>query len=118
MDDGRKVLAEGTGQIRIRSRVDGREHYFQNVMYVPEIKVNLFSVRSVAEKGFKQTIVGEKWLFRKNGALIVEGYRKDNMYLLDIDVIPNQESSFVARSQKEESCKCGTNRWDIKVKLM
>lgn len=40
LGDGRKVLTEGTGQIRIRSCVDGREHYFQNVMYVPEMKVN------------------------------------------------------------------------------
>lgn len=70
--DGRKVLAEDTGQIRIRSHVDRREHYFQNVIYVPEMKANLFSLRSVAEKGFKQNVVGDKWLFKKNGTLIVE----------------------------------------------
>jgi len=60
LGDGRKVSAEGIGQIRIRSHVDGKEHYFQNVMFVPEMKVNLFSVRSVAEKGFKQIIAGDK----------------------------------------------------------
>lgn len=103
LGDGRKVSAEGSGQIKIRSHVDGKEHYFQNVMFVPEMKANLFSVKSVAEKGFRQTIVGDKWLFKKNGKLIIEGQRENDMYILDIDVLYNQGYSFVARSQKEKS---------------
>ncbi|KMQ86054.1 integrase core domain protein [Lasius niger] len=103
LGDGRKVSAEGSGQIRIRSHVDGKEHYFQNVMFVPEMKANLFSVRSVAEKGFRQTIVDDKWVFKKNGLLVIEGHRTNEMYILDIDVIHNQEYSFVARNRKEDS---------------
>jgi len=98
LGDGRKVSAEGIGQIRIRSHVDGKEHYFQNVMFVPEMKVNLFLVRSVAEKGFKQIIAGDKWLFKKNRTL-VKGHKENNMYILDIDVIHNQEFNFVVQSQ-------------------
>lgn len=69
LGDGRKVLAEGTGQIRIRSNVGGKEHHSQNVMFVPKMKANLFSVRSVAEKRFKQNIV-------------INGYLKKMAYLL------------------------------------
>jgi len=36
LGDGRKVSAKGIGQIRIRLHVNGKEHYFQNVMFVPE----------------------------------------------------------------------------------
>jgi len=98
LGDGRKVSAEGSGQIKIRSHVDGKEHYFQNVMFVPEMKANLFSVRLVAKRGFRQTVVGDKWLFKKNGRLIIEGQGKNDMYILHIDVIHNEEYSFVARS--------------------
>jgi len=96
--------------------VDGKEHYFQNVMFVPEIKVNLFSFRSVAEKGFK-IIAGDKWSFKKNGTLVVKGHRKNNMYILDINVIHNQEFNFVAGSQKEDSLQAW-HEWDIKVRFM
>ncbi|KAG7202517.1 hypothetical protein KM043_017080 [Ampulex compressa] len=67
------------------------------------MKANLFSVRSVAEKGFKQIIIEDKWLFKKNGVLIIEGYRKDDIYLLDVDIITNQEFSFLAQSQSKDS---------------
>jgi len=117
LGDGRKVSAKGIGQIRIRLHVNGKEHYFQNVMFVPEMKANLFSVRSVAEKGFKQIIVGDEWLFKKNGTLIIKGHRKNNMYILDIDVIHNQEFNFVARGQKEDSLQIWHERMGHQSKV-
>jgi len=44
LSDCRKVSAEGIGQIRIHLHVDGKEHYFQNVMFVPKSQSILGSI--------------------------------------------------------------------------
>ncbi|XP_053990427.1 uncharacterized protein LOC128882724 [Hylaeus volcanicus] len=103
LGNGSTVVAVGSDKIRIKSNVDDGEHYLDNVMYVPDMKVNLFLVRSVAENGFKQTILRKKWTFKENNVLIVEGHRGNNVYILDIDVIQNRQLSLSAQSSKENS---------------
>lgn len=49
--DFRSVNAEGIGTITVR-RKDGRLAFIQDVLYVPEIKCNLFSLGQLVEKGF------------------------------------------------------------------
>lgn len=43
LDDNRNLVAEGSGNIVIRSN-DGKRIIIENVMYVPEMKCNLMSI--------------------------------------------------------------------------
>lgn len=48
---------------------------FCDVMYILEMKENLFPVKLATEKDFTQTIEGNKWKFMKNNKLIAERHQ-------------------------------------------
>ena len=55
LGDGHVLDAVGTGDVKIRIRVSRDKTKFatlHDVLHVPDLKVNLFSVRSAAERGF------------------------------------------------------------------
>ncbi|XP_039457862.1 dynamin-3 isoform X2 [Oreochromis aureus] len=90
LGDGRVVEALGLGNITMKMsfRVsDGKDVTMFDVLYVPKLSMNLFSVGAAAKKGntvkFKRT---HCYIRGKNGALHGMGtQRSDGLYQLDIE---------------------------------
>lgn len=90
LGDGRVVEALGLGNITMKMsfRVsDGKDVTMYDVLYVPKLSMNLFSVGAAAKKGntvkFKRT---HCYIRGKNGALHGMGtQRSDGLYQLDIE---------------------------------
>jgi hypothetical protein len=65
----------------------------KNVLYVPNLGVNLVSICSATEKDNVQILFSEnEVLFSKNGKLSIKGKKASNgLYQLDITAIPKSE---------------------------
>ncbi|KAK9680351.1 hypothetical protein QE152_g39170 [Popillia japonica] len=66
--DGRKLNATGVGQIALKA-YDGHSYIettLNNVLHVPELKMNLFSVASAINKGYTMTANHDRCEFIKN----------------------------------------------------
>lgn len=66
--DDRLILASGVGTIKIEETVDGQrfEREMQNVLFVPELKRNLFSVGTVNKKHFSYHSYNDRCEIRDN----------------------------------------------------
>lgn len=85
---GFKLKVEGTGNIDIVSKVDRDEYagIIENVLYVPNLGVNLLSIASVTSTGREVHFVKDKVIFWNKGVIEMTGRRVGNtLYELDID---------------------------------
>lgn len=94
---GVSLTSRVTGEMKMIANVEGKQLTctVHNVLYVPGLYANLFSVKRVAERNMEVT-------FGKDGARITRGSevvctasRKGRLYELDVDV-PKIESAMVA----------------------
>jgi hypothetical protein len=55
--DNRQLWVCGVGRINVKCEVDGvwKFHVVQRVLYIPELRRNLFSIGQVSDKGFMTT---------------------------------------------------------------
>ena len=78
-----------------RAFFDNQPHtgMLKNVLYVPNLEVNLVSICSATEKDNVQILFSEnEVLFSKNGKLSIKGKKASNgLYQLDITAIPKSE---------------------------
>lgn len=84
------LQAQGKGDIRIRSRMDGiwHEGIIKDVVYVPNLGANLFSVRSSAKTELVIIFLGNKVnITRQDKVVAVRTSFVDNLYHLDIDSV-------------------------------
>ena len=74
---GVELEATGKGSINITSLVDGQEieGTFNNVLLVPGLAVNLFSVGLATEAGVEVLFQGTKALFKTDGSTVMVGKR-------------------------------------------
>lgn len=80
--------ATGRGDILIKCRVNGEweNSILHDVIFVPRLGANLFSVRAAARNGVVVTFNNEDVVMSKNSSIIaVETCKKSNLYLLDIE---------------------------------
>lgn len=84
LSNGQTVKALETGKINVKSHVNGEKYHLENVMYVPDMKTNLFSVTLCVtlcnSKRIDSDNSRKKWLFKKKDKLIVDGYGHDTRY--------------------------------------
>lgn len=83
---GQVIVAESAGTIRVDMVIDGRRHpsVVKNVLYVPELQCNLFSVRRLEDIGMTVKIAGGKVAIHKDGHTVCVGQRTGQLYALDI----------------------------------
>ena len=74
----------------------------KNVLYVPDLGINLVSIGAATEKENVQILfLEDEVLFSKNGRLSIKGKKAANgLYRLDISVIPELEFNALIASQK------------------
>ena len=88
--DNAPLNVQGHGTIKIGSKVDGAWHEgtLHNVLYVPNIGVNLFSIGAAADMGLTFTIDKKKVDLFLNSKLVATGTRVGKEpYLMDIEAV-------------------------------
>ncbi|CAH0719500.1 unnamed protein product, partial [Brenthis ino] len=83
--DGSIIKALGQGEIHL-SAYDGKQWIpttLYNVLFVPEIKVNLFSSTAAMDKGYKMRCDQKTCTFVKNNLIKAVAYRKGKMFLMN-----------------------------------
>ncbi|KAF2904407.1 hypothetical protein ILUMI_01772 [Ignelater luminosus] len=86
--DGRLLEAKGIGDIQVIVTVKGEiiESVQKNVLYVPELHLNLFSLGVCMEKGY--SVQGEEDIIylKKNDKLYVEAIKNKNLFVINMKV--------------------------------
>lgn len=92
--DGRQLPVVGVGDVELS--VFNGDCYIKstlnNVLHVPQMKINLFSVTSATKKGYKVTLTDQQCLFYKDNELCAIGNREGNYYVLEVSSGYMQES--------------------------
>ena len=91
LGDGSEVGAYGTGTIRLND-----EMTLEEVLYVPDLTVNLCSVRTLARDNFTVTFKGDKCTIAKHGKTAIIG-RGQSLYVLQ-----TEEKAFTANETRQE----------------
>ncbi|KAJ8888730.1 hypothetical protein PR048_008222 [Dryococelus australis] len=84
LGDGKVIQAVGIGDLKLQAN---NEHAWldttlYNVLYVPNIKVNIFSVNTATGKGYQIQMNSESCRFLKQGSSLIYAttYRRDKLY--------------------------------------
>lgn len=74
------LTAVGTGKVPIEKCINGRWElaYLLNVLYVPSLRKNLFSVGAAARRGVTSRVLDERMKFEQNGRIELEAVQTDN----------------------------------------
>jgi hypothetical protein len=100
---GKRLYVEGTGDVYFRKHIDGKFYtgVLKNVLYVPNLGVNLVSIGWATEKdSVKILFLENEVLFSKHGRLSIKGKKVTNgLYQLDITAIPELEYNALAVRQ-------------------
>lgn len=89
--DGKKLRVSGSGTIGIESLVNGvwQANKMTNVLHVPELATNLFSIGAAAEKRITTVFSGNECCMTYNGKIVTSGTRfGDKLYLMKIRTRP------------------------------
>ncbi len=85
--DIKPLQAIGVGDILIRARINGSWHngVFQEVLFVPNLGANLFSVRTAAARGAVSTLTQDEVVISCGIKTVAVGSsRNKNLYVLDV----------------------------------
>ena len=100
LGDGRTVKAQGSGIVYMQMMFDktsARKAVLYNVLYVPDLKCNLFSIRAAVANGNIVKFRGDKcWLRNANCVLRGMGTLVDKMYQLTCESLWNNQRALVA----------------------
>ena len=87
LGNGRTVSAAGEGIVKLKvHRADGKEVTLKlhRVLHVPEMSVNLLSVKDVTDRGFRLMFTENSCQIQtESGKIVAEGVKRGNLYLLD-----------------------------------
>jgi transposase InsO family protein len=93
------IYARGIGDVPIVSTVNGvaTQGVIKDVLYAPDVGVNLLSVASVTSHGYNVNFFGEDCEIEKDGVTFIVGRRfGQSLYLLDISTQSIQEAAKAA----------------------
>lgn len=103
--DNKTIWVKGRGDIKIIRHVNGRQltGTLLNVIYIPDLARNLLSVGTVSDAGYiflaeSLTQPGNCDIRTKDGKLVMEGKRVNNLYELSLTVVPPPVTSPAASS--------------------
>lgn len=83
--DGANIVAKTEGKI-VGHSDHGVLLKMKDILYVPDLRDNLLSVRKLAAAGVEVLFVQKKTVLKKDGAVIATAQMKGNLYELDIEV--------------------------------
>jgi len=92
------VYAKGRGSVQVVAHVGNKifEHCLVNVLYVPEIRCNLFSLGSAADNGIEARMNKENLQLMRNNQVVAMGSRvSDRLYALHFET-QNQFKASIA----------------------
>ena len=105
LGDGRTVDAVGVGNVCVNMQFKvskPKRCVIYNVLFVPKLACNLFSVRAAAAKGNYVKFGGSKcWIRDGNGKLCGMGSLADKLYQLDCEPAPNKNASLASEHRNE-----------------
>lgn len=80
LGDNSVCLVQGTGTVRIKKLVDSQWYpsVVENVLFVPDIKKNLFSVGVCTSKGFNVAFRGQHVSILREDVIVAQGARQEN----------------------------------------
>ncbi|XP_062533958.1 uncharacterized protein LOC134202974 [Armigeres subalbatus] len=83
---GEKLLAKYCGDVVVHSAVGNvrQKCEAKNVLYVPNLSCNLFSVNRVARTGMKVSFIGNKAEITKSGTVMAVAFYDRKQYVLDV----------------------------------
>lgn len=83
--DGESITAKYSGTVKVVSRVGGKDSVctVQNVLFVPELRCNLFSVMRIDEAGMRVVYEGGKVKIYHRSEVVASGMRAGKLYQLD-----------------------------------
>ncbi|XP_046639952.1 uncharacterized protein LOC124321089 [Daphnia pulicaria] len=78
------LYATGVGNVIIKTKVNGEWHdgLLRNVLFVPDLGANLFSIGATTERGATATFDKNGMELRKNGKIVATGSRMQKLYLM------------------------------------
>ena len=85
--DSKPLQIHGCGDIAIKSLIGGRwyNNVIQDVLFVPGLGANLFSVRSVTKRGFNVSFIGDQVKITHGKKIVTTGTSvSDNLYALNV----------------------------------
>ena len=112
LGDGYSILAVGSGKVKVITQHNGDKVvvWMTDVLYVPELTNNLFSVHAATSKGNTVLFRNRECCIRnKNGKVIGTGTSFGKLYLLNFEV---QHISTEKATVAEEPV-CSTNKIDL-----
>lgn len=108
--NGKKIFAYGKGCINILSLVNGKwyEKHLENVLYVPDIHVNLFSVITALDKGLTLEANNRTCKFLKNNETVGMASREQGLFQMSFKVMPSNTENLVAHLAAKQSTSLKT----------
>lgn len=84
--DDKEVDIKGIGRVAISVMVNGHERpiHLDNALFVPDLKHNLVSTSKVTDAGCKVIMEGKKAFISRKMCVLIEGYKKDNIYIVNL----------------------------------
>ena len=102
--DGTLLKAVGQGKINVMVYGQNKwsKRYLDGVLYVPDMKVNLFSTSSVLDKGYTMKSDSNKCMFFKDRNLVVVGFRESGLFEVKMKVIKPDQTKIVNYAAKND----------------
>lgn len=99
--DNRRLWVRGVGRIQVKCQLDGvwKQRHIHRVLYVPQLRKNLFSVGQAADKGFITTYTRHTCYVTSNegrGKIVLTGTRVNKLYKLEMTVIRSVSHANIA----------------------
>ena len=79
---GNGKILSATARGRVILDLAEKQHILEEVLFVPELAYNLYSISKAAESGSTAEFSGEKCFIRRDGRLVAEGVKVGGLYLL------------------------------------
>lgn len=81
------ALGEGNIDVLIKTENGWKHKFLQNVLFVPKLKVILFSATTAIHKGYQMNSNKDFCKFTRDGIVEAMGYRNGNLFEMEIKVL-------------------------------
>ena len=104
MGNGTIALAYDSGDINIKTfnGSDWVSGFLQDVLYVPDLKCNLFSTTSVTDKGYEYRMDKDGCQITKDGQVFISGHKSGKLHVLNLKVDLSDEFSLALLGMNEK----------------
>lgn len=96
--EGECIVAKQHGEVKLYSQVNGKSIpiTLKNVLYIPEARVNLLSVRKMEMAGLKVMFADGKVSIERESGAVAVGNRRGKLYELDLyrESVPEESSHY------------------------